>query len=356
MLLCLLTNLNSPNFSTKIKIKMRETHGSGNLHRRCRAPSGPLLARLLWALRTACASLLSYLLLFTAQGGYDGDDLPLPIPVLGVVFAIFMTGANVGSTLLIFRIAMLSSAIGLAAGGVLSISCGPSALPRPSRRFSARRVCGHAGSDVRPAVPNQCLLLQFFYILCLGLPARDASGTSAAHRWYWPIQLQCTLLIGALVAVLASCLPGCGPAEWGFAWAQSRKAMRTCQLTAAECLEQLLAVCETNAPSALSEVFTRIRSLRVTLDKADALLPAAAAEHCFWRTMLCGCRCNHRCCRDSDAEMHTRELGALIAELLRGMQKRVESRLGESIRGTKSDFPSLADAYADLVESPAMLR
>ena len=117
--------------------------------------------------------------------------------------------------------------------------------------------------------------------------------------------------------------------------------MRTCQLTAAECLEQLLAVCETNAPSALSEVFTRIRSLRVTLDKADALLPAAAAEHCFWRTMLCGCRCNHRCCpRLDDAEMHTRELKfwRLQLNFLSGMQKRVESRLGESIGEDQERF------------------
>ena len=154
-----------------LNFKMRETHGSGNLHRRCRAPSGPLLARLLWALRTACASLLSYLLLFTAQGGYDGDDLPLPIPVLGVVFAIFMTGANVGSTLLIFRIAMLSSAIGLAAGGVVS---------NLLRSFCAAETfasllplvafVGTLGlMSVPPSHNPMSTLAVLFYILCLGL-------------------------------------------------------------------------------------------------------------------------------------------------------------------------------------------
>ena len=264
----------------------------------------------------------------------------LPIPVLGIVFAIFMTGANVGQTLVTFRKVMQSCLVGNIAGGIVSNILRTVCT---SEIFMALvpplAFVGTIGLMLIPTrwLPGSNLAL-LFYILCLGLPALDSSGESPSHLWYFPIQLQGTLLVGALVSVLSSLLPGYAPGDWTFAWTQSRQALDACQQTATQCLQQLLIVCETNDAGALSEVFTSMSSLHVALNKADTLLPYARSEVNFWNVLCCcGFLSKYRL---NSLAAHTRELRFWREQLhwLADMRKRVVGRIGEAIGQDQKQF------------------
>ena len=163
--------------------------------------------RLLWATRTALASGLTFLLLIANNQSF------LPIPVLGVVYAIVICEASFGKSLLTFKALLLSSLWGILCGGLVSnllrliFSTETFAILLPPTVMLATISLMKLPNVWIPSQPLAVLL----FVLCLGLPHLK-SGDS--HLWYWPLKLYITLLIGGVVAVLSSLFPGFSWSSW----------------------------------------------------------------------------------------------------------------------------------------------
>ena len=294
--------------------------------------------RLLWATRTSLASCISFLLLIAPEQTF------LPVPVLGIVFAIVIVDKSIGHTYNLFRALMLSSFWGLLFGGIVSnllrsiTTRSTFHILLPFVVMVGTVLIMSMPSTVAPVQPLAVLM----FVLCHGLPALQ-DGES--ELWYWPCKLCGTLLVGGLVALITSFFPGpfaCTSSYWS-----SRAALLRVRSVSLNYFDKLFDVCETNDELAVSSVFVQSRHMAELVASLEASVGVCEIEK----------QCADLFCCATKAKDQTQSFASHRLEIefwkrqqhwLTGMRRMVETRVGEPL-GT--DQQTFLDLVAPSVKS-----